>query len=213
MRRCAKSSKSVPKPEKVCESVPKLEKVCESVLKVEKVCLKLRKCAKTRESMRKCAKTWESWRKYEKVCQNLRKYAKVCQNLRKLEKVWKCLLNANANADCYLFAYYFWRTVQKSVAVFRGVGVAGGVVEVSLRTACYCIWALTTNFCRLMARVLPQYKLLPPCASFATLWPCTNKQSAVQKSVAISRGGGACEEVSLRTACCCQKEFNDITCI
>jgi len=31
MRKCAKRSKSVPKPEKVCESVPKLEKVGESM--------------------------------------------------------------------------------------------------------------------------------------------------------------------------------------
>jgi len=48
------------------------------------------------------------------------------------------------------------------------------------------------------------YKLLPPYVR--RVLPCfgaqyyTNKQSAVQKSVAFSREG-----VSLRTACCCQK--------
>jgi hypothetical protein len=47
-------------------------------------------------------------------------------------------------------------------------------------------WVRSTNFCRLMAQVLLHYKLLPPYgASFAALWPSTNKQSAVQKSVAI----------------------------
>jgi hypothetical protein len=40
--------------------------------------------------------------------------------------------------------------------------------------------------------------LLPYGASFANLWPSTNKQSAVNKSVAFSRGGeGVCVEVSL----------------
>jgi len=46
--------------------------------------------------------------------------------------------------------------------------------------------ALCREFCRLMAQVFPQCKLLPPCgASFAALWPSTNNQSAVQKSVAV----------------------------
>jgi len=40
--------------------------------------------------------------------------------------------------------------------------------------------------------------------TFAALWPSTNKQSAVQKSVAVFRG--VCVKVSLRTACCCQKQ-------
>jgi len=56
---------------------------------------------------------------------------------------------------------------------------------------------LWLKFCHLMARVLPQYKLLPTYgASFAALWPSTKKQSAVQKSVAFSGGGeGVCVDL------------------
>jgi len=71
-----------------------------------------------------------------------------------------------------------------------------------------------------------QYKLLPHFGiGFAALWPTfssfaallrmfccvfvssTSTPSAVQKSVAFSRGGGVgvCVEVFPRTACCCQK--------
>jgi len=57
-----------------------------------------------------------------------------------------------------------------------------------------------------MAQVWSQYKLLLPYgASFAALWPSTNKQSAVQKSVSVFWGWGVCVKVSPRTACCCQK--------
>jgi len=73
---------------------------------------------------------------------------------------------------------------------------------------------LGREFCHLIVWVLPPYGI-----SFATLWrefchflvPSTNKQSEVQKSVAFSLGGGACGcgcvEVSLRTACSCQKQI------
>jgi len=58
--------------------------------------------------------------------------------------------------------------------------------------------ALWGEFCCLMVQVFPQYKLLPPNgASFAALWPSTNEQRAVQKSVAFSRGGGwGCRSLS-----------------
>jgi hypothetical protein len=52
-----------------------------------------------------------------------------------------------------------------------------------------------------MPRVLTPYG-----ASFAPLCPSTKKQSAVQKSVAFSRGRGVCVKVSPRTARCCQKQ-------
>jgi len=102
----------------------------------------LRKCAKSRESMRKCAKTWESMLKVQKVCQNLRKYEKVCKKLRKLEKVSEYVVNANGNANCYLFAVqmliFFWCAVQKSDAFCLGGGEGGVCVKVSPRTACCC---------------------------------------------------------------------------
>jgi len=76
------------------------------------------KCAKSSESVTKPEKEWESVSKVEKVWESVLKIEKVFQNMRKLEKVWECEVNDNANANCYLFAYYFWRTVQKSVAIF-----------------------------------------------------------------------------------------------
>jgi len=58
--------------------------------------------------------------------------------------------------------------------------------------------------CRTKKYLTVQYKLLPLYgSSFAALWPSTNKQSAVQKSVAVLLGRGV--KVSPRTACCCQK--------
>ncbi len=45
--------------------------------------------------------------------------------------------------------------------------------------------AFWCEFCRLMMQILLHYD-----ASFATLWPSTKKQSAVQKSIAFPRGGG-----------------------
>ncbi len=48
-----------------------------------------------------------------------------------------------------------------------------------------------------------QKKMLRAVQTFAALWPSTNKQSAVQKSVAVLLGRGV--KVSPRTACCCQK--------
>jgi len=57
-----------------------------------------------------------------------------------------------------------------------------------------------------MAQVLPQYKLLPPYgASFAALWPSTNKQSVVQNPGSNFFLGEWGVKVSPRTACCCQK--------
>jgi len=94
--------------------------------KYEKVCLNLRKCVKSSKSapksekvgesvqnLRKCAKSWESVLKVEKVC----------QNLRKLEKVWECVVNANGNANCYLFAVqmliFFTRSTKLDVDLYK----------------------------------------------------------------------------------------------
>jgi len=51
-------------------------------------------------------------------------------------------------------------------------------------------------WCAEQKKLSAQYKLLPLYgAIFAALLPSSNKQSAVQKSVAFSRGGGGCVEV------------------
>jgi len=55
------------------------------------------------------------------------------------------------------------------------------------------------TFAAFMAQVLPPYG-----ASFAALWPSTNKQSTVQNPGSNFFWGCVCVKVSPRTACCCQ---------
>ncbi len=136
-----------------------------------------------------------------------KKCAKSSESVPKPEKVWriailqyKCYF-CSTNAIFAVQMLFFCSTNDFLVCQTNFLVCRKKNFERTVQTFA----AICHKFCRLMARVLPPYG-----GSFAVFWsplPSTNEQSAVQKSVAFSRGGGGCmcAEVSLRTTCCCQK--------
>ncbi len=124
------------------------------------------------------------------------KCAKSSESVPKPEKVWIIAIFAVQMGFLQSKCYFFWCAEQKKF-------------ERAVQT--FATW--WREFCCLMARVLPQYKLLLPYgASFAALW----REFCRLSSVLINRaqykildpnfgGGGVCVKVSPRTACCCQK--------
>ncbi len=124
-----------------------------------------------------------------------------------------CCTNAIFEVQMLFLKYkcYFFDVQNKNIlsAQYKLLPPYGASFAAFWREFFKKIFARSTNFCREFPAFLPTFCHL--INKFCHLMTNTNKQSTVQRSVAFffcgggGPGRGVWVEVSLRTACCCQK--------